>query len=122
MNIYEQHKIHKMEVNILGSLNFLSFRELRASTAKINEMLTDNGKIVVTNNGKPSAFMIAVDESTLEETLNDWRQVQALRALRELQNQAKQNGLTDMTLDEINAEIAAARKERREKETAWATN
>ena len=106
----------------MGSLNFLSFRELRTSTAKINEMLIDNGKIVVTINGKPSAFMIAVDESTLEETLNDWRQVQALRALRNLQNQAKQNGLSDMTLDEINAEIMAARKERREMETICAAN
>ncbi|MCR5041279.1 MAG: type II toxin-antitoxin system RelB/DinJ family antitoxin [Clostridia bacterium] len=34
--------------------------------------------------------------------------VQAFRALRE---QAKDNGVSDMTLDEINAEIAAARRE-----------
>ncbi len=103
----------------MGNMAFLSFRELRTSTSKINQVLADNGKIIVTNNGKPAAFMLAVNESTLEETLNDWRQVQGLRALRELQNQAEQNGLTEMTLDEINAEINDARNEKRERETQW---
>jgi antitoxin (DNA-binding transcriptional repressor) of toxin-antitoxin stability system len=106
----------------MGNMSFLSFRELRTSTAKINEMLTNDGKIVVTNNGKPAAFMIAVNESTLEETLNNWQQVQGLRALKALQQQALQNGLSEMTLDEINAEIADSRRERRERDAQWETN
>jgi len=99
----------------MGTMKFLSFRELRTDTSKIKEMLADDGKIVVTNNGKPTAFMIAVDESSFEDMLNDLRQVRGLRAMRELQRQAEENGLSEMTLDEINAEIAQARQEQREK-------
>jgi len=39
----------------------------------------------------------------------------ALAALKELNDNAVQNGTADMTLDEINAEIAAYRKERRDR-------
>ena len=38
---------------------------------------------------------------------------EGMSALRELQREAKENGLSDMGLDEINAEIAAARTERK---------
>jgi len=96
----------------MGTMNFLSFGELRSSTCEIDEMLTDNGRIILTNNGKPAAFMVAIDESSLEETLNDWQQIRAMRSLRKLQMQAEQNGLAEMTLDEINAEIADTRKAR----------
>ena len=34
----------------------------------------------------------------------------AISAMREASRIAKENGISDMTLDEINAEIAAARK------------
>lgn len=105
----------KFEVSDMSVMRFLSLRELRSGTTKINEILSDDGKIVVTDNGKPAAFMIAVDETTFEETLNDLRQIRGLRTMRELQRQAKENGLSDMTLDDINAEIALARKEHQEK-------
>lgn len=42
----------------------------------------------------------------------------ALQAMRSMQNRAEELGLSSMTLDEINAEIAAARAERRERERA----
>ena len=99
----------------MGNMNFVSMRELRNSTNRINEMLTDDGKIIITSKGKPKALMIQVNEADFEETLNDLRQVRGLRALRALQSQAKANGLSDMTLDDINAEIAEARRESREK-------
>ena len=97
--------------NFMGSMSFLSFGELQASTSQINDILTDNGRIIVTNNGKPAAFMIAVDELSLEETLNDWQQIRAARSLRKLQEHAEQNYLTGMTLDEIDAEITANRSD-----------
>lgn len=40
----------------------------------------------------------------------------AVRALRQLSEEAKRNGTANMTLEEINAEIAAARREREERE------
>lgn len=42
---------------------------------------------------------------------NEYNAAKATQALTELNIQAEQNGLTDLSLDEINAEIAAYRKE-----------
>ena len=95
----------------MGNMRFLSMRELRTSTGEIKEILTGDGKIVVTAGGKPAAFMVAIDEESFEQTLEDWRQVRGLRAFRELQSQARESGLSNMTLDEINAEISASRTE-----------
>lgn len=41
----------------------------------------------------------------------------AIRAMQNLSDAARENGTADMTLDEINAEIAAARADRAAKET-----
>ena len=99
----------------MSTMKFLSLRELRTATGEIKGILANNGKIIVTSNGKPTAFMVAINENSLEETLGDWKQVTALRALRNLQKQAKENGLSGMTLDDINAEITASRKEHKDK-------
>ncbi len=47
---------------------------------------------------------------TLEKIYNP---AYAIQAVKELNSQATENGNSDMTLDEINAEISAYRKERR---------
>lgn len=44
----------------------------------------------------------------------------ALHALDRLQQHAKENGTADMTLDEINAEIAAYRKVQEQREEKYA--
>ncbi len=43
----------------------------------------------------------------------DKEQNTAMQAVKELNEQAIKNGVSDMTLDEINAEISAYRKERK---------
>ena len=92
-------------------MKFLTIRELRSSTSQLSEMLSDDGKIVLTMNGKPTALMIKIDESSFEDTLLDIRAAQSRHAIRQLQEQAVRTGLDQMTLDDINAEIAAARSE-----------
>jgi len=99
----------------MGNMNFVSFRELRTSTAKINEMLTDNGKIVVTSNGKPKALMIQVNESDFEETLAIINQLRLTKAINNIRKSAEENGTSEMTMEEIDAEIAEVRRERRGK-------
>ena len=96
-------------------MNFVSFRELRTSTTKINDMLTNNGKIVVTNNGKPKALMIQVSENDFEETLAMLNQFKLAKTINNLRTSAQISGASEMTLDEINNEIAQSRKERRER-------
>ena len=43
----------------------------------------------------------------------DYRADRAVRAMRAISDEAQRNGTAEMTLDEINAEIAASRTERR---------
>jgi PHD/YefM family antitoxin component YafN of YafNO toxin-antitoxin module len=90
-------------------MKFLSVRELRSSTAHLKEMLPDNGKVVLTTNGKPAALIIEVDEESFEETMDDLRAARARRAIRRIQEQSVRAGLDSMTLDEINAEINSPR-------------
>ena len=97
----------------MSSTTFLSIRELRASTGRLKALLADDGKIVLTANGKPAALMLEVSDSSLEDLLLDLRQLQAMRALRTLQDNAQKNGTASMSLEEINKEIAAARKDRK---------
>lgn len=47
---------------------------------------------------------------TRPRTNYEYGENRGLRAMRELQNQAEENGLSDMTLEEINAEIDAVRR------------
>ena len=106
----------------MSGMSFVSFRELRTSTAKINEMLTDNGKIVVTSNGKPTAVMIQVNESNFEETLSVLNQIKFTKAINNLRATAKQSGAAEMTLEEINTEIALSRTERKKRTTKRVSN
>ena len=61
---------------------------------------------------QPVATMLMVDDSNLKDTVRDLGRIRALRALKEAQASAAKSGLT-MTVDEINAEIKAARAERK---------
>lgn len=45
-----------------------------------------------------------------------YKAYRALEIIRELQAEAERNGLSNMTLEEINAEIYAARREREQRE------
>ena len=45
----------------------------------------------------------------------DYKSMEGMAALYELQREAEANGLSDMSLEEINAEIAASRAEQNDK-------
>jgi len=117
---YTAYSVNKLSTGggNMSGMSFVSFRELRTSTTKINDMLTDNGKIVVTSNGKPKAVMIQVNENDFEETLAILNQIKLSKSINNMRASAERSGAADMTLEEINAEIALARKERRERKAA----
>ena len=46
-------------------MKFLSIREFRASTGQLKDMLSGDGKIVLTSNGKPAALMIGETKTIL---------------------------------------------------------
>ena len=91
----------------------VSIRDLYVSPDKITEQLKRSGQLVLTNNDNPMAVMFNVDSSTLEDTLTYLRRIRVQIIMESAQASAFENGTSNMTLEEINAEIAAMRTERK---------
>jgi PHD/YefM family antitoxin component YafN of YafNO toxin-antitoxin module len=85
-------------------MEFVSVRDFRTSPKRIWSDLQRDGKLVITNNGKPAAVMIGVDGSNLEETLLSIRQSEAMRLVNKLRLQAVRSGVS-MSMDEIDQTI-----------------
>ena len=88
-------------------MNFYSVRDLRTTQKAIWEKLEQDGEVVITNNGKPSALLFDIGDGDLEETLKAVRQAKAMMAFNSMKAAAKGY----LSEEEIEAEIAAARQE-----------
>lgn len=88
-------------------MNFYSVRDLRNTTKTIWEQLASDGEVVITNNGKPKAIMIDIEDGSFEETVRAIKQAKAMIAFNSMRQKAAEMGY--MTDEEINAEIQAAR-------------
>lgn len=96
-------------------MKFLSVRDLRTHSARVWRDLADEKEMVVTSNGQPVAVLSSVDEESLESVLTAWRQARAAQAISDLQRESVRKGLDRTTPAQVDAEIAAARKERRKR-------
>jgi antitoxin (DNA-binding transcriptional repressor) of toxin-antitoxin stability system len=97
-------------------MKFLSVRDLRSKSAEVWKGLEAERELVVTSNGRPIAILSAVTEDTLEETLAAFRRSRAVAAVSETQRRSVQQGTHTISPEEIDAEIAAVRRVRRQKE------
>jgi hypothetical protein len=93
-------------------MDYVTVRDLRSTPKQVWEKLSREGRVVLTNNGKPKAVMVEVDSSTLEETLATFEQAQLMRLLGSIHRDSIKNGTDQMSVDEINREIVAARKQK----------
>ena len=93
-------------------MKYLSTRDLRNTPGLVRDQVRDDD-LVLTANGKPVAVLVRVEDEDLEETLTVIRQVRGQRALAKLQRAARARGLGALTTEDIDAEIRAARAERR---------
>lgn len=93
-------------------MDFVSVRELRSRSAEVWRSLSREKDLVVTSNGKPIAVLSATTGATLEESLAALRQARAQIAVAAMQRRAGETGADRMTGEEVNAEIAAARRAR----------
>jgi PHD/YefM family antitoxin component YafN of YafNO toxin-antitoxin module len=91
----------------------MSMREMRSSAEKLERAIKKDGRVIITNNGKPAYVMLGVDEASFDSTIIDLNKIKFQKAAREMREAAKSNGLDKMTLEEINREIEASRVERR---------
>ena len=94
-------------------MKFISVRDLRGKSAEIWKGLPADREVVVTNNGRPIAILSAVNESNLEESLSAIRQARAVEAVIALQRRSVEKGTDAIAMEDIDAEIKAARKKRR---------
>ena len=97
-------------------MDFLSVREFRASLRDIWRKLSRDGKMVITNNGKPTALLLDISNEDLEETLLTLRQVRAMRLFNRMRADAERRGF--LSEEEIEAEIQAARADMKGREEA----
>jgi hypothetical protein len=102
-------------VSLMGAVKFLSTTELQRSVGEIKTVLADDVKIILTINGKPTAVMIGIEEANFEETLAALNQVQFSKSINAIRSTAQKNGTDQLSMEEIDAEIALARQERRQR-------
>ena len=90
----------------------VSIRELRNQTAVVWKALADEKDVVITSNGKPIALLSAMEEENLEASLAAIRRARAQTAATALQQASLRAGTDRLSQAAINAEIAAARRDR----------
>ena len=94
-------------------MNFYTVRDLRTHPREIWEKLSETHEVIITNNGKPSALMIEIDDESLEDVLASVRQSVAMRAVNKLRLASIRSGRSELTVEDIDAEISKVRKGKR---------
>lgn len=94
-------------------MEMVTVRDFRTSPTKIRNRLKANGTLVLTNNGRPMAVLLNTDAATLDDTLDAICQAKAVRSVAKMQLAARRNGTCGMSMDTIDAVIAATRKDRK---------
>jgi antitoxin (DNA-binding transcriptional repressor) of toxin-antitoxin stability system len=94
-------------------MKFLSVRDLKTKSSQIWQDLPEQKEMIVTNNGRPIALLSSINEDNLEEVLTAFRHARAMNAATSIQFQSVEAGTDRISLDEINAEIKAARANRK---------
>jgi len=94
-------------------MEFLSVREFNAYPRKTRETLKRNGKIILTNNGKPSMLVFDITGQDFENLIDTLNRAEAMRLLEKIQMQAIRGGLSNMPKEEINKEVNSYRRQKR---------
>jgi hypothetical protein len=94
-------------------MRMISSRALAASPGKVWGVLQKEGSLVITKDGKPRAILVPTSEETLLEDMQDQVRSRARRAVSAIRREAARRGVATLTMEEIDAEIAATRKARR---------
>ena len=94
-------------------MKFITIRDLRSKSAKIQRDLPKEKEMVLTSNGKPIAILAAVSADRIEESLAIIRRLRAIEAVDFMQRRAVETGADRMSLKEVNKEISSLRKNRK---------
>jgi hypothetical protein len=95
-------------------MDYIAVNELKRPRA-VRERLAASEEMLLTNNGRPMAVLLYIDEEDdPEDVLMAARDARSQIALRRIRERARRTGAAKLSAGEIDAEIAAARRERRE--------
>jgi len=97
-------------------MEFITLNDLRRPAEELRRRLRERKELVLVANGEPIAVISNVDEGRIDETLRALRQARAQLALTRTREAARRSGRDRLTDEEIEAEIAAARRERYERQ------
>ncbi len=91
-------------------MKFIAVRDFRTYPAKVWKELSENGEMVVTNNGKPIALLAPLSDKDLEETISAYRKAKAISAVQKMREISMKQGTSKMTSHEINKIIKLSRE------------
>jgi prevent-host-death family protein len=91
-------------------MKFIPSRDLRVRPGKVWKDLAKEKQLVITSHGQPVAVMVPVTGEDLEDKVRTIREAEFMRTLREIQQESVRNGTDKLTMAEIDAEIAEAKK------------
>jgi antitoxin (DNA-binding transcriptional repressor) of toxin-antitoxin stability system len=99
----------------IASVSTISVTDLRKKPASQWLKSAGGDDLIITSKGQPVAVLLRIAAASVESTRSLLRSVRALQAQAALQQAAAANGTAGLTLSDIDAEIAAARRARRRK-------
>jgi hypothetical protein len=92
-------------------MRFVPVRELRVAPASVWATLDADERLVLTNRGRPAALMLKVDGDSLFETVAALDRARLAATIARIREQTAAARADQMTPEEIEAEIVAARAE-----------
>jgi antitoxin (DNA-binding transcriptional repressor) of toxin-antitoxin stability system len=94
-------------------MRFITVRDLRTTPAQVWKVLPEEQEIIITNNGKPIALLTPLTDNDLEDTLASVRRARAINAVKKMQAAAVAEGISSMTMEDIDREIQSYRKSKK---------
>lgn len=91
-------------------MNFYGIRDLSNNTKNVMTSVSTNKKVIITDNGKPAAIMLSINEANFETVLSFVQKLEMQLAVSELQKQSLTNFPDGLSDEDIQKEIEAARK------------
>jgi prevent-host-death family protein len=91
---------------------WIASRELSARPGRALNAVSRTGRVLVTANGKPKAIMIPTSEATFTRDMEMLDRVALTQAVEAIRTDSVTNLTDAITMAEIDAEVAAARKAR----------
>jgi prevent-host-death family protein len=96
-------------------MSTISISDLKKKPAKQWLKSARNGDLVITSKGQPVAVLLRIAAASIESTRALLRSVRALKAQTAPQQATIVNGTSDFSMSDVDVEIAAGRRARRQK-------